>query len=129
MSQDQLNENQDGLKNSEFLSIENDEYPYSESIRELEKIDSCKSLRDKFDYVVSSNTLMKMKVIDFHNGKEEVCSMDDELPIIIFIVLHAKIKNPFCQINLVDDYLSAFPDFEIEKRFLLNMKVYYFYFF
>lgn len=66
---------------------------------------------------------MKMKVIDYYNGKEELNSMDDELPILIFIALHIRIKNPFSQVNLVDDYLSAFPDFEIEKRFLLNLKV------
>ena len=116
-------QNVTGFKNSDSFQMENDEFPYIEAIRELEKIDSCKCLRDKFDYIVSSNTLMKMKVIDFYNGKEELSSMDDELPIIIFIVLNCKINNPLSQINLIDDYLSTNPDFEIEKRFLLNLKV------
>lgn len=103
----------------------NSKFPYFDAIQELEKINSCCSLRDKFDYIVSSNTLMKMCVIDFYHGKEEITTMDDELPILIFVTLNSKITNPFSQISLVDDYLSCFPEFDVERRFLFNLKVNY----
>jgi len=104
--------------------MENDDFPYIDAIRELEKVDTSKCLRDKFDYIISSNTMMKMRVIDYYNGKEELSTMDEELPILIFVVLHTKITNLFSQLNFVDDYLSTFPDFEVEKRFLMNLKVF-----
>lgn len=106
-----------------FLTLENDDFPYIDAIRELEKLVTSKCLRDKFDCVVSSNTLMKMRVIDYYNGKEEIVAMDEELPILIFVVLHTKIPNLMSQISFVDDYLSNFPDFEVEKRFLMNTQV------
>jgi hypothetical protein len=34
---------------------------------------------------------MKTAIIDFYNGKEEIQTMDDELPIIIFIILNTNI--------------------------------------
>lgn len=32
------------------------------------------------------NTFMKQSVIDFHKGKMEITSMDEELPLLIYIV-------------------------------------------
>lgn len=32
-------------------------------------------------------SMMRAEVIDFHNGKEELLSMDDELPVVIYIIL------------------------------------------
>lgn len=107
------------------LNQNQSKFPYYDAIRELEKIESCSSLRDKFDYIVSSNTLMKMNVIDFYHGKEEIVTMDDELPLLIFVVLHSKILNSFSQISLVDDYLSCFSEFDVERRFLFNLKVFF----
>ena len=105
--------------------MENDDFPYIDAIRELEKVSTSKCLRDKFDFIVSSNTVMKMRVIDYYHGKEELSTMDEELPILIFVVLHTKISNLFSQLNLIDEYLSTFPDFEVEKRFLMNLKVFH----
>lgn len=68
---------------------------------------------------------MKMNVIDFYHGKEEIVTMDDELPLLIFVVLHSKILNSFSQISLVDDYLSCFSEFDVERRFLFNLKVFF----
>lgn len=42
---------------------------------------------------------MRAGVIDFHKGHEELASMDDELPIVIYIILIADIPHLFTELN------------------------------
>ena len=62
--------------------------PYNHAIRELEKISYCESPREKLKCIMMMKSMMKASVIDFHSAKEELASMDDELPIIIYIILY-----------------------------------------
>jgi hypothetical protein len=43
-------------------------------------------------------TFMKLEVYDFYKGKEELVSMDDELPIYIYIVLNSDVENIFAEL-------------------------------
>lgn len=36
---------------------------------------------------------MKINVLDYHKAKEELLSMDDELPIIIYILIMSNVHN------------------------------------
>jgi hypothetical protein len=38
-------------------------------------------------------SMMRASVIDFHKGKVELLTMDDELPVIIFVILQSKVSN------------------------------------
>lgn len=69
------------------------------------------------------HSLMKSAVVDFHKGKEEMYSMDDELPIMIYILLRANLKNGFAEFNFIDDYVQFDPSLESEKRLMTNLKV------
>lgn len=49
--------------------------------------------------------------------------MDDELPILIFIILNTNIRNLYSQIALIEDYITHDSTYESERRTLINFKV------
>ena len=51
--------------------------------------------------------MMKSHVIDFHKGKEELRCMEDELPVVIYIVIMSDIMNVFSQFSFVEDFINA----------------------
>lgn len=106
------------------LFKENDkENNYQQAINEIEKFEMTTSFTDKFDLLVTTNTAMKTTVIEFYKGKEELISMDDELPVLLFILIKCKCKNLFAQLSLVEDFLSLLGDIDYERRFIMNFKV------
>ena len=68
---------------------------------------------------------MKASVVDFYKGKEEICSMDEELPLLIYILLNAKLENIFAELNFVQDYVNIDPSLDSEKRMMTNVIVIY----
>lgn len=72
------------------------------------------------------HSLMKSSVVEYHKGKEEIASMDEELPILIYVVLNCKVDNIAAELNFVDDYVQLDPTLESEKRLMTNVKVIYF---
>lgn len=58
---------------------------------------------------------------------EEIVSMDDEFPIILYILLNFKAENLISQLNVVDDWVGTEGERENEKRIIMNFKVYFFY--
>jgi hypothetical protein len=59
--------------------------------------------------------------------------MDDELPVVIYILLNSKIPNLFTEISIIDEFVHLDPSIETEKRLITNLKVIFikinFYFF
>jgi len=49
--------------------------------------------------------------------------MDDELPIVIYIILMADVENLFTELSIVEDFVEMDPAIESEKRFLTNIRV------
>ena len=48
--------------------------------------------------------------------------MDDELPIIIYIVTQVDIENLFAELNMVDDYLkTSMRDELVQNKMVTNM--------
>lgn len=99
--------------------------PYIDAINELNKISSLKSPREKLGALLMTHSLMKAAVVDYHKGREEVYSMDEELPILIYILLHSKLENMVAEFNFVDDYVQFDPTLESEKRLMTNLRVSY----
>jgi len=62
--------------------------------------------REKLKCCMMMRSMMKAEVIDFHKGKEELVSMDDELPVIIYIVLMCNIKQLMANLVLIDDFIN-----------------------
>ena len=115
---DKLDEN-----NNLVEPLEDHQVPYADAINELSKLSKLKSPREKLGTLLMMHSLMKSAVVDFHKGKEEVCSMDEELPIMIYILLHANLENASAEFNFVDDYVQFDPALESEKRLMTNLRV------
>jgi len=103
--------------------LEIHQLPYIDAINEINKVPSLKAPREKLGALLMMHSLMKSAVVDFHKGKEEVCSMDEELPILIYILLQCKLENAAAEFNFVDDYVQFDPNLESEKRLMTNLKV------
>ncbi|EAR86736.2 vacuolar sorting protein 9, VPS9 domain protein (macronuclear) [Tetrahymena thermophila SB210] len=97
--------------------------PYNDAIRELEKIQYVSSPREKLKCTMMMRSMMRAGVIDFHKGREELASMDDELPILIYIILMCNINNLFTELQIVEDFINLDPSIEAEQRFLLNIRM------
>ena len=67
-----------------------------------------KSLKKKFEILPQSSLEIRTYVIEYTNGKYELDSMDDELPIIINISTQIKVPNLFAELKIVDEYIKSF---------------------
>jgi hypothetical protein len=97
------------------------EIPYISAINELEKLEKLWNPRDKLKCLMMMQSLMRSSVVEFYRGREELSSMDDELPIVIFIVLKSKYSNLPADLNFIEHYISFESDAEYERRLLVNL--------
>ena len=63
------------------------EVPYAETIELFNKIGTLTAPLEKLNCWLSSMACMKTTVLDYWKSKEELGTMDDELPVIIYIVV------------------------------------------
>ena len=60
--------------------------------------------------------------MDYSEGKFELESMDDELPIIIFISTQVKVDNFIAELNMLDDYIKcSMRDNLIQNKMCTNL--------
>ena len=65
---------------------------------------------------------MRSRFLEYTSGKDELISMDDELPIIIYIVTQVNIGNIFVELNMVDDYIkTSMKDEIMQNKMVTNM--------
>jgi hypothetical protein len=58
-----------------------------------------------------------------HEGKEELSSMDDLLPVMIFVTVRAAVPNFPVLVKLIDDYVRSKDAFELEERVMTTLYV------
>jgi hypothetical protein len=97
--------------------------PYRSAILEVQRMPSVKSPREKLSILLMTHSLMKSLVVDYHKGKEEIGSMDEELPLLIYIMLNANIDNLAAELHFVEDYVNVDPMLESDKRLMTNFTV------
>jgi hypothetical protein len=66
---------------------------------------------------------VKCDCLAAHNGKEELASMDDILPVMIFVTVRAGIVNFPAIVRMVDDYVRFKNVFELEERVITTLQV------
>lgn len=113
------------LKQSEgetIISIK--DHPYYSAIRELETIQHYSSPREKLERILLAYSRMKMAVTVFYKGKQEIETMDDELPIVIFLVVFVQNPTFVYEVLMVEDYMRRDEKYEIERRTMINFKVF-----
>ena len=69
------------------------------------------------------HSLLKSTIVDFHRGRDEALSMDDELPILILITAKAEYPNLIADINLIEDLIQSDENVCPEERLLTNLRV------
>ena len=74
-----------------------DEIPFKSVIDILCMMPLEKSLRKKYEILTQASLEIRTYVLEYTNGKSELDSMDDELPIIIFITTQVKVDNLFSE--------------------------------
>ena len=84
-----------------------DKIPYKSVIDLINMIPFEKSLKKKFEILTHASLEIRTYVLEYTNGKYELDSMDDELPIIIFIATQVNVKNLFAELNIVNDYIKC----------------------
>ncbi len=62
-------------------------------------------------------------MVDHFQSTEDVYTMDDELPLIIYVVVNTGNMALLKSVNLLHDYYNLFSDYENELRILTNYKV------
>ena len=85
----------------------NDDYPYKNVIETINKISYEKYIKNKFKILTQSSLEMRSYILEYTTGKDELVSMDDELPIIIYISTQINVDNLFAELNMVDDYIKC----------------------
>ncbi len=70
-----------------------------------------------------ANSMMRTSVVDFHKGKLELSTMDDELPLTIYVLSQTKVANLMAELSLIDDYIRFFQEYESELRLITNLRV------
>ena len=97
--------------------------PYNGAINELNKLNFAQAPCEKLTLLLMANSMMKTSVVDFHKGKVELSTMDDELPITIYVMSQTKVDNIMAELSFVDDYIRFFQEYESELRLITNLKV------
>ena len=72
-----------------------------------------------------ANSMMRTSVVDFHKGKVELNTMDDELPLTIYVLSQTKVENLMAELSLIDDYIRFFQEYESELRLITNLRVFF----
>lgn len=97
--------------------------PYQNAINELNKINMSDCPSEQLSIILMTSSKLKTSVVEYHKAKEELVAMDDELPLIIYIVSQCRVDNLPSKINMLEDYVRFIEDFENEQRLVTNIKV------
>lgn len=62
--------------------------------------------REKLQAITESFGSLKTTVVEYWKGKVELNTMDDVLPLIIYIVGMAEIPHPAAEFNMMEDFLN-----------------------
>jgi hypothetical protein len=104
------------------FQLESLETPYKESLSILNKLEEFGTPVEKLNCLLTTVATMKTEVVDYWKGKEELQAMDDELPIVIYLVVSSEISNLPAQIYMLQDYVGTESRFENELRLVTNFE-------
>ena len=79
--------------------------PFKSTIDYINKIEYGQNPKSKFDTLIEAGLELRNTILGCHGGKNELNSMDDELPIFIYCSTQTNIKNAPAEYHMVEDYL------------------------
>ena len=100
----------------------NDDFPYINVIENINKISFEKYLKNKFQILTQSSLEMRNYILEYTSGKDELISMDDELPIIIYVTTQINIENVYAELNMLNDYIKCtMRDDLVQNKMVTNL--------
>lgn len=99
------------------------EDPYDLGIEALRGLENALTLREVLLCVQRAFSLIKVCCLYEHSGKLELASMDDILPVMIYIVAKAQVENFPVFVKIIDDYVRIRGVFELEERVTTTLYV------
>lgn len=100
-----------------------DKIPFKVSIDLINKIEFEQSPKKKFENIIQANLEMRNCILGFSQGKNELDSMDDELPLTMYLATQINVSNFPAELNLIDDYLKCtIRDDLIQNKMLTNLQ-------
>lgn len=110
------------LEIKESLRLPEEAEPYSEAVDTLKKLGSYNAPLEKLNCCLNTLASMKTAVIDYSKGREELEGMDDELPVLIFVIVKSNVPNFNAEVALLLDYIGRSSRLEKELRLLVNFE-------
>ena len=102
--------------------ISNDPIPFQPVIENANKIPLEKCLKNKFQILTQCSLEIRECILEYTGGKHELESMDDELPIIIYLVTQINVDNLFAELNMIDDYVKCtMRDELVQNKMVTNL--------
>ena len=99
-----------------------DKIPFKSVIDIVNMVPLEKSLKKKFEILTQGSLEIRTYILEYTNGKHELDSMDDELPIIIFITTQVKVANLFAELNIVDEYIKSISRLDLfQNKMVTNL--------
>jgi len=97
--------------------------PYKSTINCINKIKNEISPKDKLDTLMKASLELRNCILDITKGKSELSSMDEELPLFIYMCTQIEIENVFTELNIIDHYLKYSKSVDKESKVLTNLMV------
>ena len=108
--------------NIKKVYIPNDPIPFMPVIENINKLQLEKCLKNKFKIITQSSLEIRNCILEYTGGKYELESMDDELPIIIYLATQINIENLFAELYMIDDYIKCtMRDELIQNKMVTNL--------
>ena len=108
--------------NIKKVYISNDPIPFMPVIENINKLQLEKCLKNKFKIITQSSLEIRNCILEYTGGKYELESMDDELPIIIYLATQINIENLFAELYMIDDYIKCtMRDELIQNKMVTNL--------
>lgn len=92
--------------------------PYGDAKVVLRRFNKLKTPLDKINCLIAAVACMKACVVEYWKGGVEIQAMDDELPVLMFLLLTCEICNPSAELTILSHYVSG--RLENESRIILN---------
>ena len=103
-----------------YLGKEKD--PFKSVVNIINQISFEKFLHKKFEILTQASLEIRKCILEYTEGKFELESMDDELPIIIFISTQVKVNNLIAELNMIDDYIKcSMRDNLVQNKMVTNL--------
>lgn len=97
--------------------------PYAEAIKAIEKLQEFTNPWDKLNCINESFNRIKTTVVDHYKGKFEIETMDDILPIFIYVISQSQVSHIVSEIQFLMDFLKILDEgYELEQWMLSTIE-------